>query len=203
MGSFISIGFIYEGCSIQTIKKEIEKLVNYISSIGGSLKKMKVSKDVDGEEWLEYDSLINLQLDSIYTILAENYYAQLEVNSNLFEHKNLVITIRIEKDEDNDYFGFLLDMNEKEIIKGNSVNEINNITERIIDFIIKFYNYSNYNYAICDNEAEIEYSPKDFYKIESSIYSITVIPVFDCKSNSNKFNVIKSNWNIDGLTSRN
>jgi len=200
MGSFISIGFIYGKFSIQAIENEIKKLVKYVVNTDGRLKKMKVSKDIDGEEWLEYDSLINLQMDSIYTTLSENYYAQMEVNSSLFGCENITITIHIEKEEDEDYFGFLLDIDEEELIKTNPVSEINSITEKIVDFIAGFYNYSAYDYAFCDNEAEIQYSPRDFKKIESSIYSIAVIPILD--GNSNRLNVIRSNWNIDGLTSR-
>ena len=201
MGSFISIGFIYQVFSIQTIENEIKKLLKYIVDTDGSLKKMKVSKDIDGEEWNEYDSLMNLQGDSIYAILAKNYYGQIEVNSNIFGCKNITIIIRIEKEEDEDYFGFLLDIDEEELINTNSASEISNITEKIIDFITRFYNYSAYDYAFCDNEAEIKYSPIHFKKVERSIYSITVIPILD--GNSNRLNVIRSNWNIDGLTSRN
>ncbi|NFP49524.1 hypothetical protein FDF58_07570 [Clostridium argentinense] len=200
MGSSISIGFVYGEFSIQAIENEIKRLVKYFVTTDGSLKKMKVSKDIDGEEWLEYDSLINLKVDSIYTTLAENYYGQVEVNSSLFGHKNLTTTIRIEKEEDEGYFGFLLDIDEEELIKTNLASEINSVTEKIVDFITGFYSYSAYDYAFCDNEAEIQYSPRHFKKIESSIYSISVIPTLD--GNSNSLNIVRSNWNIDGLTSR-
>ena len=161
---------------------------------------MKISKDIDGEEWIEYDSLVGIKTDDICNILAENYYGQVEIKSNLLRHKNLMITIRVEKEENEEYFGFLLDISEEALIKTNSVSEMNNITDEIEEFIQEFYKHSPYEYAFCDNEAEIQYSPIEFKKIKKSIYSIVAIPFLE--SNSSKVNIIRSNWNIDGLTSR-
>lgn len=201
MGSNISIGLIYERLTKERIEKELDNIVKYLLAYDTRMKKLKVSKDIDGEEWIESDSLNTFQKDSILTMLADNYYGQLEVSGNLLDCNSLVITIRVEKEAEEDYFGFLLDISEEELIKTNSIDEINKITERIIDFMIDIHSYSGYDYAFCENEAEIQYSPKEFRNFEEGIYSVSIIPI---KSNDPMgFNIIKSSWNIDGLTSRN
>lgn len=201
MGSNISIGFIYERFTQERIVKELGNIIKYLFVHDIRITKMKVSKDIDGEDWIEYDSINTFQLDSVFSMLAEYYYGQLEVSSNVLGCNNLAITIRVEKEAEKDYFGFLLDISEEELIKFNSIDEINKVTERIIDFIIDIHSCSGYDYAICDNEAEIQYSPAEFGNLAKAIYSIAIIP--SITNNSNVLKVIKSSWNIDGLTSRN
>ncbi|WP_040214194.1 Imm64 family immunity protein [Clostridium polynesiense] len=199
MGSYVSIGFIYENFSVDRIQNEFKKLVSKIITFNGNVKKMKISKDFNGEEWAEYEFLNNFQMDSNCEMLADYFYGQLEIDCNLFGGIRLKTILRIEKEKDEDYFGFLMDLSEEELIKFNSADEINRVTEEIIEFMIQFYSCSAYNYAFCNNEGEIQFSPKKFREIENSIYSVTVIP--NLVSN-NSLKVIKSNWNIDGLTSR-
>ncbi|MDD3172673.1 MAG: Imm64 family immunity protein [Herbinix sp.] len=196
MGSYITIGFIYNKFSMNNIKNQMERVVEYIVSSVGIIKKAKVSKDMDGEEWIEYDSINNSQIDTLFTSLAEHYYGQIEMETNLFDLKNLTIIMRVVKEENDDYFGLLLDVDENAFI----TNTVNVYTEKILNLITEFYNYSVYDYAFCDNEAEIKYSPKEFINLKESVYSLAILPV--CNDISNKLRVIKSKWNIDGLTSR-
>lgn len=199
MGSYVSIGFIYENFSVDRIKSEFKKLVSKIISFNGNVKKMKVSKDFDGEEWAEYEFLNNFQMDSNCDMLAEYFYGQLEIDCNLFGGISLKTIIRIEKEREEDYFGFLMDVSEEELIKSNSADEINRVTQEIIEFMTQFYSCSAYSYAFCDNEGEIQFSPKKFRDLENSIYSVTVMPNL---GSNNSLKVSKGNWNIDGLTTR-
>ncbi|ODM24753.1 hypothetical protein A7W90_00130 [Clostridium sp. Bc-iso-3] len=200
MGSNISIGFVYTGIAQEQIKNELNNIFSYLLSHNTRMVKMKVSKDIDGEEWIEYDMLDTHKKDDVISLLAEYYFGQIEVYSNLIGCNNLKLIIRIEKEPDKDYFGFLLDISEAQLLKNNSIDEIKKVTDNIVSFMTDIYGYSGYDYAICDNEAEIEYSPEEYMNIQDDIYSISIIP--NRNNESTEFNIIKSSWNIDGLTSR-
>ncbi|MBB6401912.1 hypothetical protein HNP92_001217 [Methanococcus maripaludis] len=81
-------------------------------------------------------------------------------------------------------------------MKNHSKEEIEEVTNVLISKIIEIYNYSKYSYAFCDQEAEISDFPLNFEKLRDN-YSILIIP-----DQSFKFNILKSNWNIDGMTAR-
>lgn len=199
MGSYISIGFVYDKLDLGQVKVELEKLTTYLITELDSIKNMKFSKDMDGEEWVEYSSFNNYQISDLCSLLAEHYFGQLNLECNLFELDNLEVTIRVEKEQD--YYGFLLDMSETELIKTGDLEEIDDITEKIINFVTDLHKALIYDYAFCDNEAEIQHSPREFKELKNAVYSIVVIPTFEKQEKS--FNVIKSNWHIDGLTIRN
>ncbi len=199
MGSYISIGLVYDKLDLERVKIELENLTAYLITELGSVKRVKVSKDVDGEEWIEYNTLENYQISEMCGLLSKHFYGQLSLMCNYLGLDNFEVTIRIEKEED--YFGFLLDVREAELIKTGCLEEINSITEKIITFIKDLRNVLVYDYAFCDNEAEIKYSPREFGELKNDVYSIVIIPSFTEKEKS--YNIIKSNWNIDGLTIRN
>lgn len=199
MGSYISIGLIYGNLEIIYLKNKLENLLNYLIDESFNIESMKVCKDTDGEEWIEYNSIKKDQISKLYDLLGKYYYGQLRLKCNVLGLENVEVTIRIEKEED--YFGFLLDLSEAELIKLGSQEELNNLTEKIINFITDMYKSLEFDYAFCDNEAEIKYSPAEFKELKNDIYSIVVIPLLDKYEQS--FDIIKSNWHIDGLSIRN
>lgn len=200
MGSNVSVGLVYNGFSNRRIKEELDNIFKYLCLYDVRCDNLRTSKDIEGEDWVEHRMLNTFSMDSISTMLAKGYYGQLDISGDILDSR-LVITIRIEKEKTGDYFGFLFDINEDELIKDNSLSELNKITEEIIGFMTEMYRYSNYDYAICDNEARIKYSPGEFRTLEEIIYSVSVKPH---RSNGLISLVItKGDWNIDGLTSRN
>lgn len=199
MGSYISIGFVYNMQNVGQIKKELELLVTHLISKNGSMKNIKVSKDSNGEKWVEYNTVNNLQMSQSYGLLAEYYYGQLDLICSILGKSNLEVVVRIEKEED--YFGFLLDIKEDELIKANNLEAMNGATDEIISFITNWYNVSRFDYAFCDNEAEIQCSPKEVSTLKNAAYSIFVVPSSEIQNKA--LNIIKNNWNIDGLTTRN
>ena len=151
--------------------------------------------DIDGEEWIEEREVKEHQLG----MLTQYFYGQLNLTSSFIKDKSLNITIHIEKEPS--YFGFLLDVSEADIISTDGIKEIEDITDIILNFIIDIHNVSAYDYAFCDNEVSIEYSPEEFASIKNNIYSIAVIA--SNIQQLGKLDVKKSDWNIDGLTKRN
>jgi hypothetical protein len=193
MGSYISIGFVFRRNLEEKIDINFKKLVNFLVQKSGKLNSIKVSKDMDGEEWIEVNVLND---DSRLDLLTEFFYGQLNLSSNIIDGKSLEIIIHIENKPN--YYGFLLDIQEADLIKTNSIEELDYISDKLIKLMVDFYGVSGYDYAFCDHEANIEYSPNEFLMLEKNIYSITII-TNHCKNN---LEIRKSNWHIDGLTKR-
>lgn len=199
MGSFISIGFVYNNWQMEKIVIELENLTKYLITNNGSILNIKYSKDVDGEKWIEYDHIGNILEENIFESIAMGFYGQIELNCNMFDLNNLKVTIRLQKEESG-YFGFLFDISEDDLIKKNTLEELNSITEKVIDYIVDMHNIISYEYAFCDHEGEIQYSPEEFRKIDEQTYSVVILPMYENEENT--FNIIKSSWHIDGLTER-
>lgn len=198
MGSYISIGLVYDGLVLEQARIQLKNLISHIISDLNAVKGIKMSRDISGKEWIGYNYNNKCKIDDLCRLLIENYYGQLNLKCNLFGLNQLNITVHIEKEQD--YFGFLLDISESELLKTGDLEEINNMTEKIIDFILDLHTTLTYDYAFCDNEAEFQYSPREFRRLKSAVYSIAVIPSIGKQENS--FDVIKSNWHINGLTTR-
>ncbi len=194
MGSYIGIGLVYNGTG-DRLERELRNVVNYIISHDGSINSFKFSKDEEGNEW-EEDSLDNKGVNNFYSSLCNGYFGQLHMICNILSIQKLNVCIRVEKAKN--YFGLLLDIGEEELIGIGSSKIINKITDKIIEFLNELYEVSAFEYAICDNEAEIQYSPIEFQALSEEVYSIVALPVED-KEN---LKIIKSSWHIDGLTTR-
>jgi|LSQX01.3.fsa_nt_gb hypothetical protein len=195
MGSYIGIGLVYDDIPGDRLERELRNIVNYLVSYDGSINSIKFSKDEDGNEWVE-DSLNNKSVEDFYSSLCNGYFGQLHMICNILGIQKLNVCIRVEKTKN--YFGLLLDISEEELIGVSSSENINRITDKIIVFLNELYEVSVFEYALCDNEAEIQYSPTEFQSLSEEVYSIVVLPDEDKKN----LKIIKSSWHIDGLTTR-
>lgn len=197
MGSYIGIGLVYN-ISESGLEKELRNLVNYLICREAIIESIKFSKDEDGNEWVEESLKNNIDIENFYSLLANGFFGQLHVVCNILNIQNLNVYIRIEK-VDKDYFGLLLDINEEELIGENSVENINRVTNRIIGLLNDLFEVSVFDYAFCDNEAEIQYSPIEFQSLNEKVYSIVALSTTEDKK---KLKIIKSDWHIDGLSTR-
>lgn len=195
MGSYIGIGLVYNDIQGDRLEKELKNVINYLISHDGNINSIKYSKDDDGNEWVE-DSLDNKCVDDFYSSLCNGYFGELHIFSNILNVQKLNVYLRVEKAKK--YFGLLLDISEEELIGVNSSENINRITDKIIEFLNELYKSSVFEYAICDNEVEIQYSPEEFKSISEAVYSIVALP----EKNRESLKIIKSSWHIDGLTTR-
>ena len=138
-------------------------------------------------------------MDIVLLALAKSFFGQVHIVCNFLGLNDLDAVIRIEKE--NDHFGFLLDIVDTELLEPNHSENIEAVTAKIVEFMTDVYRFSKYNYAFCDHEAEIQYTPEKFKEIQTDKYSIVVAPSTDGQGRT-LLNVMKSNWNIDGLTVR-
>ncbi|MFJ7755275.1 Imm64 family immunity protein [Peribacillus muralis] len=192
MTNILSLGIVYENSFDKS--EELQSIIQYFLNLKSDIVGIKVSMDEDGENWLESErNGKNFILD--YTLLTEKYFGEILIQLNDFWSLNglsLMLTLRIVKE--NDFFGYLLDFEMEQLLNRYSLDLIN---ELIIDLVKDIYSVTKFNYAFCDHDSEIEYSPSQ-YKDLVEAYSILILP-----RAKNGFDVIKNNWQIDGITSRN
>lgn len=157
----------------------------------GHFRSVKFCEDNDGESWIELD-YPNMDTTFIKK-MAKSYYVQIQSCIDLFQMEQLKIEIRIEKYDE--FFGLLLLFNEDEILPNYSIESLEKITNTIINFILEVHPVLKFDYAFCDHEAEVEYSPKEF---KPEKYSLSFLP----NLTNGVLGVRKSSWHINGLTER-
>src|SRR3990167_2447588 len=194
MGSYIGIGFVYDTVSRSRIEKILESIVRYLLSKNGKITYIKFSKDKDGNQWTEITIDNNAEMELFYEKITKGYYGQINLLCDLFNKTGIKTILRINNLHDN-YFDFLLDIPEEQIIETHSTSYLNLITEKIIRFMLDAYRLTNFDYAVCDNEVEIKYSPTEIKLMNKKLYSIALFP-----SEDKKVRVFTSDCHIDGLT---
>lgn len=190
MTNILSLGIVYDNSFDKS--EELQSIIQYFLNLKSDIFGIKVSMDEDGENWLESErNEKKFILD--YTLLTEKYFGEIQMQLNDFWSLNgLSLTLRIAKE--NDFFGYLLDFEMEQLLNQYSLDLIN---ELIIDLVKDIYNVTKFIYAFCDHDSEIEYSPSQYNDLVEA-YSILILP-----REKNGFDVIKNNWQIDGITSRN
>ncbi|AKB28469.1 hypothetical protein MSSIT_1750 [Methanosarcina siciliae T4/M] len=207
MGSYISIGLtygivqrfanlVYDDITNNKIEKELKKLIEYFLDFDGIIKNIKYSEDLEGEHWKEVNSPSPFFPRDCYKSFSRGFYGEVAVHADILKSGGVDLIMRLEKQFE--FFGFLLDIKEEDLLETHSKEEIGYMTEELIDTMMSIYKYSKYDYTFCDQEAEFKYSLSSLKKLKEDVYSIVIIP----DSDNNSFTVIKSDWNIDGLTGR-
>ncbi|MFS0762360.1 Imm64 family immunity protein [Peribacillus phoenicis] len=189
MTNILSLGIVYDNSFDKS--EELQSIIQYFLNLKSDIFGIKVSMDEDGENWLESErNEKKIILD--YTLLTEKYFGEIQIQLNDFWSLNgLSLTLRIVKE--NDFFGYLLDFEMEQLLNQYSLDLINDL---IIDLVKDIYSVTKFKYAFCNHDSEIEYSPSQ-YKDLVEAYSILILPRV-----KNGFDVIKNNWQIDGITSR-
>lgn len=123
---------------------------------------------------------------------------QLFISCNLFVRRNHNCVIKVEHCRD--YFGFLLEFDERGLIKVHNTETLNKLTQSIVDFISILFLYSKFDYAFCHHESEIKYSPECIKIIDEEFYSLLIVPKLD--RGEEKLQIFLSSWHIDEHTTR-
>ena len=197
MGSSTNIGFVYRKKHSTDAENELSMLLEFLISNNGKILTQKYCQDLDGDGWVESNEVAHLLVGDVSSLLVNNYYGQLRMNCDILGKERLDIDLYFKMMEEN-HFGILLDVADDQIFEPDA--SLEGITNCIIEFMKKVYSISHFDYSFCDNEAQIEYSLQELMSAGRPVYSIVALP--DPKS-SEELKVTKSDWNIDGLTSRN
>jgi hypothetical protein len=190
LGSTINIGLVYSSPE-DLISTNLYKLIQYLNSYNSCLINAKYSEDLDGESWIEIENPVFNE--TLVEKLTNNFYSELQMNVTLFQLPELTLNLHVIIEKG--YFGFLLAIEEHELLSDYEEDTLEEITSEIIEFLAKGYELLKFRYAFCDHEAEIEFSPSNF-KPES--YALSLIP----DDSDSTLNVKKGKWHINGLTER-
>ncbi|MCY9591358.1 Imm64 family immunity protein [Paenibacillus chitinolyticus] len=115
------------------------------------------------------------------------------MSADLVPYKDLNVEIEIEKCEE--YSGFLVSFRESEVLPDYSEESLETATETIVKLVAEIYPTLQFDYAFCDLEAQIEFSPREF---KPERYSLSFWPDLS----NGELKVTKSSWHINGLTER-
>ncbi len=192
-GSYISIGLVFNGREFISKEKTIDTVLLTLKKNGAQIKNCKYSKDPDGENWITIEINEILNSNNLSQILVNNFNGNISILlpcndcglTAIFSFHNI----------DEDYFGILIEIPERQLLSYNSDN-VAEAEEWAINMISLLYNSAPFSYSFCDNEAEIEYSLEDLADKIETAYSLTVIP------EKEGLQLIKNAWFIDGLTKR-
>lgn len=136
--------------------------------------KIMYSTDRDGDKWKE-ETLANYSSKDLTYIMIQNYFCKLTMEGNFLDERNISIYISINQITQKD-FGFLLEINVKQLFTVGNKLELNNCTKSIIRLCKDIYYKTQYQYAFCDHEVDIEYSWDEFISLNEPMYSISIIP---------------------------
>lgn len=198
MGSYITTGLVFSGSDVSIIKRKLKDLIIFLSGRSECYKSVKASKDIDGNDWIEFKSDELADIQEAYRFASEGYMGQIDLQTSLITSNEIHVSVRVEKEED--YFGILVDVAEDDFLKSNDLIVLNAADDLMIKFMSELYVVLEYKYAFCDNEAELQFSPNDIQCLAKEMYSILIIPR-NSELNS-VTNVFRSNWYLNGLTSR-
>ncbi len=190
MGSYIGVGLVLNNKLNSKEKSALQMILEYFISKNGKLLNTKFSEDEDGDNWKNIENIKLYEVDN----LLNKYYLNINFICDVLDKKDVMIRAYYENLDEN-VSGLLLDFEEELFIEDYPDERIEEKTNQFINLMAEIYNVVEYDYALCDQEAMIEYTLDNIEKAKKK-YSVLLIP------HNNKMEIIKNSWNIDGLTDR-
>ena len=195
MGAYINTGIVYSDNNIYKIDNDLLFITEYLSHFCDKIF-IKFPKDDFLNDWEEKVFKGKKGLHEAFKILNINNMSFGKINYKVHNNNyNIIVSIR---GKNNLFKGILFEIPEEELFKNNYSNEnLNSITDKIIKKLVELWNYTEFSYAFCDNEADIEYQLFEIEQYKEQIYSLLLL-----KNNLNQHIIKLSSWHIDGITQR-
>ncbi len=210
-GQYIDIGFVYPFINQESQQAEIDSLIHYLHNWDFTIKSLIASTDPDGEGYIELNSVDQMDESTIGRIFSSMYYGKLTIDLKVDGEPIHDIFIYVEKGEEklDGFYCVFISIKGDQIIKecnlmGPEIYEepindfINAITNKLISLMVDFYGFSQYSYALCDAETQMQCTPDELAQNQNEIYSVVVLP--NKSAFEAKLEVRKSKWNIDGFS---
>lgn len=197
-GGYVTIAIVFEHNKRKDFKKHLKSLIHYLLKETGQLKSLKVSKDMDGNEWIEVKGEKLLEKPCLYEMLEKYFYGEIHLGSDVFSKAVLNLLITIENNEE--YFVFYINIPSQQYLDFGNVENLEALTADMIRKFKELFILLNFDYIVCDHEADVIYSPVEFKKTKKVIYAISMIP----NNNGMKtdFEIILGDWYLDGFTEK-
>lgn len=189
MGNYISIGIV---CLTQTsLELVLETISAQMNNKAISLE-LSYPEDDSSRIWIKQHYELKSGLSAGFKLLADRRQS---IGTFLYNADTMQLHIRVSIKTDA-ILGILFEMEQEELIPVESSFLLESITNKIIKDLKALWERAPFEYAFCDNEADIEFAPSEILKTEEYIYSVLLI-------NRNHFLTHKmATWCIDGLSER-
>jgi len=191
MGSYISVGFVFRNDKLNLKEKMLKVLTDRLLLNDYSVLMYKTNTDTDGNECIEKKVLYRDMQVSDYEILTKYDFGSILLMCDFLGVINQMVNLTFYKEKT--HFGFLIEIFEDPFKKKLSYEKREDL---LINYIRSCYHEVPFDYAICENEGEIEVSPDEIEDEELS-YSILMLP-----DKENGFIIKKGEYLIDGETKR-
>lgn len=195
MGSFINVGIVYSDKNVFKINDDLISLIEYLSRFCDRIL-VKYPKDDSYEIWEEKLFEREKGLVDAFKILNTKKMSSGKMICKIQNNDyNILVSIR---GENNLFKGLLFEISEEELLQEDFSSEnLNDITNKIANSLIELWNNTEFDYAFCDSEADIEYQLFEIEQSDKPIYSMLIL-----KNNLNQPTIHFSSWCIDGITPR-
>lgn len=195
MGSYINIGIVYSDNNVHKINNDLHFVVKYLLQFCDRILVNYPQNDTY-ENWEEKSFEGEEGLFDAFTILNTKKMSSGKMCCTIHNNNyNVLVSIR----GDSDLFkGVLFEIQEKELLHDDYTREnLDKITNKIASSLTSLWNETEFSYAFCDSEADIEYQLNEIEQSEQPIYSLLLF-----KNNMNQPTIQLSSWCIDGITQR-
>lgn len=195
MGSYISVGIVYSDDNICKINNDLLPIVKNLLRFCDNIF-VNYPKDDCYENWEEKLFKGEKELVEAFTILSKKTMSSGKICCKIHNNDyNIIVSLRGEKDL---IKGVLFEIPEKELLQDDfSSRNLNDITNNIVSELIELWENTEYSYAFCDSEVDIEYQLFEIKQSKEPIYSVLIL-----KDNLNHPVIKLSPWCIDGITRR-
>ncbi|KAB1438065.1 Imm64 family immunity protein [Candidatus Galacturonibacter soehngenii] len=195
MGSFISIGIVYTDKNIIKMGDDLVDIIKYLSPFCNKIVVNYPDDDIC-ENWEEKSFVGEEGFEKAFSILNDKKFSTGKIYCKI-QNKDYNVLVSI-KGKNDLFRGILFEIPEEELfLEKFSSDILDIITDKIANSIIELWNNTEFNYAFCDSEADIEYSLCEVRASEKPIYSMLLL-----KNEFNQPIVRLGSWCIDGLTPR-
>lgn len=190
MGSYISVGFVFKMIKLKFKEQILKYLIGNLPLSDYSVLIYKTDTDIEGRKIIEKKMMYRQMSDEDYKIITDYDFGNILLMCNFLGIKNQMMNITFFKEKT--HFGFLIELFEDPF--RNKVDYLKQET-LLVNFMKECFKEMDFDYAICDNEGTIEFSPEEISHEDFS-YSILILPEGD------KLVVKKGEYLIDGKTKR-
>lgn len=191
MGSYISVGFGFRNNKLDLKEKMLKYFIESLELNDYSVLIYKICTDMDGKGDIEKKVLFRDLTDEDYEFMTHYDYGNILLLCPFLGISNQMMNITFYKEQT--HFGFLIELFDDIFRKNVNYNKQEVL---IIEFIKRCYQEIPFDYAICDNEGQIEFSPDDI-DADDLNYSILILPDKD-----EGLIIKKGEYLIDGKTKR-
>lgn len=192
MGAKISLGWVSNN---NDLNNEYNILINNLKLLGVNIDCVKFSSDNYGFHWIEVEDYRTYSNENFLSTLRDLHFLEIPISN--FPFGKLTIEAVIKLKVTNNYFGYLLEMEEDSIISSYKINELETAEDIIIQYLKLIFKNFNVDYAFSDQEAELEFSPEEFIQLKRPYYAIEAK-----HDDDGNVKITKANWYINGLTQR-